>query len=153
MTEISDRIVVSGQGVVLKSISGSITMTRTNATPAGDFSGNCLTGTMSSLTNPGNAYVLNKGTNGVGFYRLAPSGTIGANKAYLTYSGSLVREFFLFEDDATGIESIQNSSQSSGAGGTKFIILNEDAIYNLAGQRIQKMQKGINIVNGKKVLK
>ncbi len=144
MTEISDRIVVSGQGVVLKSTSANITMTRTNAAPAGDFSGNSLTGTMSRLTNPGNAYVLNKGTNGVGFYRLASSGTIGANKAYLTYSGSLVREFFLFEDDATGIESIQNS---------KFKIQNEDAIYNLAGQRIQKMQKGINIVNGKKVLK
>ena len=144
MTEISDRIVVSGQGVVLKSTSASITMTRTNAAPAGDFSGNSLTGTMSSLTNPGNAYVLNKGTNGVGFYRLASSGTIGANKAYLTYSGSLVREFFLFEDDVTGIELIQNS---------KFKIQNEDAIYNLAGQRVQKMQKGINIVNGKKVLK
>ncbi len=27
----------------------------------------------------------------------------------------------------------------------------EEAIYNLAGQRIQKMQKGINIVNGKKI--
>ena len=107
---------------------------------------------MSSLTNPGNAYVLNKGTNGVGFYRLAPSGTIGANKAYLTYSGSLVREFFLFEDDATGIESIQNSSQSSGVGGTKFIILNEDAIYNLSGQKVDASYKGIVIQNGKKRL-
>ena len=29
----------------------------------------------------------------------------------------------------------------------------ETAIYNLAGQRMQKMQKGINIVNGKKVLR
>ncbi len=141
MTEISDRIVVSGQGVVLKSTSGSITMTRTNATPAGDFSGNSLMGTMSSLANPGNAYVLNKGTNGVGFYRLASSGTIGANKAYLTYSGSLVREFFLFEDDATGInEELRVKNE-------------ESSIYNLAGQRIQKMQRGINIVNGKKVLK
>ena len=141
MTEISDRIVVSGQGVVLKSTSGSITMTRTNTAPAGDFSGNSLTGTMSSLTNPGNAYVLNKGTNGVGFYRLASSGTIGANKAYLTYSGSLVREFFLFEDDATGINE-------------ELRVRNEESsIYNLAGQRVQKMQRGINIVNGKKVLK
>ena len=141
MTEISDRIVVSGQGVVLKSTSASITMTRTNAAPAGDFSGNSLTGTMSRLTNPGNAYVLNKGTNGVGFYRLASSGTIGANKAYLTYSGSLVREFFLFEDDATGINE-------------ELRVRNEESsIYNLAGQRVQKMQKGINIVNGKKVLK
>lgn len=148
MTEISDRIVVSGQGVVLKSTSGSITMTRTNATPAGDFSGNSLTGTMSSLTNPGNAYVLNKGTNGVGFYRLASSGTIGANKAYLTYSGSLVREFFLFEDDATGINEELRSFSSM-----KSMKNEESSIYNLAGQRIQKMQKGINIVNGKKVLK
>ena len=148
MTEISDRIVESGQGVVLKSTSGSITMTRTNETPAGNFSGNSLTGTMSSLTNPGNAYVLNKGTNGVGFYRLAPSGTIGANKAYLTYSGSLVREFFLFEDDATGINEELRSFSSM-----KSMKKEESSIYNLAGQRIQKMQKGINIVNGKKVLK
>ncbi len=148
MTEISDRIVVSGQGVVLKSTSGSITMTRTNATPAGDFSGNSLTGTMSSLTNPGNAYVLNKGTNGVGFYRLASSGIIGANKAYLTYSGSFVREFFLFEDDATGINEELRSFSSM-----KSMKNEESSIYNLAGQRVQKMQRGINIVNGKKVLK
>ena len=29
----------------------------------------------------------------------------------------------------------------------------EDAIYNVAGQRISKLQKGINIINGKKVLR
>ena len=28
----------------------------------------------------------------------------------------------------------------------------DNVIYNLAGQRIQKMQKGINIINGKKVM-
>jgi hypothetical protein len=26
-------------------------------------------------------------------------------------------------------------------------------IYNLAGQRLNKVQKGINIINGKKILK
>jgi hypothetical protein len=30
--------------------------------------------------------------------------------------------------------------------------LKGENIFNLAGQRIQKMQKGINIVNGKKVV-
>lgn len=30
---------------------------------------------------------------------------------------------------------------------------NAEGIYNLAGQRLDKMQKGINIVNGKKILK
>lgn len=29
----------------------------------------------------------------------------------------------------------------------------DEAVYNLAGQRVQKMQKGINIINGKKILK
>ncbi len=29
---------------------------------------------------------------------------------------------------------------------------NEDAIYNLAGQRIGKAQRGVNIIGGKKVL-
>ena len=27
------------------------------------------------------------------------------------------------------------------------------AVYNLAGQRLSKMQKGINIINGKKILR
>ena len=31
--------------------------------------------------------------------------------------------------------------------------LKNSGIYNLAGQRLSKMQKGINIINGKKVLK
>lgn len=41
----------------------------------------------------------------------------------------------------TGIDNIEQSS------------LNEHSIYNVAGQRLSKMQKGINIVNGKKILK
>ena len=43
--------------------------------------------------------------------------------------------------DPTGIVSIQNSKSS---------IQNE--IYNLSGQRLQKMQRGINIVGGKKII-
>lgn len=35
---------------------------------------------------------------------------------------------------------------------SQFSVHNNDAIYNLAGQRLDKMQKGINIVNGKKIL-
>ena len=40
----------------------------------------------------------------------------------------------------TGIDNIEQSS------------LNEHSIYNVAGQHLSKMQKGINIVNGKKIL-
>ena len=44
-------------------------------------------------------------------------------------------------DDATGIKTLSDSP------------LKGEEIYNLAGQRLNKMQKGINIVGGKKVLK
>ena len=43
-------------------------------------------------------------------------------------------------DGPVGIDEIAESAENS-------------LIYNLAGQRLQKMQKGINIINGKKVLK
>ena len=99
-------IVKSGEGVVLKSNTGSITLTPTIATA--DYKGNSLVGTTASIENPGNAYVLNKGSQGVGFYKLADGKTIGANKAYLTYDGGKgVKQFFLF-DEATGIEAIDN---------------------------------------------
>ena len=69
------------QGVVLKkTASGSITMTPTSSNGSGNWTGNSLTGTMTSITNPGNAYVLNKGSQGVGFYKLSASGTIDANQ-------------------------------------------------------------------------
>lgn len=89
-------------------------------------------------------YILNNKGGVIGFYRAAGQ-IVGTNRAYIQIDESAaIKEFIAlpdFEDDAT---SIQNS---------KFEIQNEEApIYNLAGQRLSKMQKGINIVNGKKVL-
>jgi len=140
MTEITDGIVKSGQGVVLKNSSASITMTSTTSESSDDYSGNSLIGTMTSITNPGNAYVLNKGSQGVGFYKLSASGTIDANKAYLTYSAS-ARDFFGF-DETTGISEkvIVNSEKFDGEW------------YDLGGRRIAQPTKGIYIINGKKIV-
>ena len=140
MTEITDGIVNSGQGVVLKSTAASITMTPNASASAGDYSGNSLVGTMTSITNPGNAYVLNKDSQGVGFYKLSASGTIDANKAYLTYSAS-ARDFFGF-DETTGISEkvIVNSEKFDGEW------------YDLGGRRIAQPTKGIYIINGKKIV-
>ncbi|MCR5850152.1 MAG: chitobiase/beta-hexosaminidase C-terminal domain-containing protein [Bacteroidaceae bacterium] len=44
--------------------------------------------------------------------------------------------------DPTSIESL-----------TPALSIGEGAIYNVAGQRLSKMQKGVNIVNGKKIIK
>lgn len=72
----------------------------------------------------GNAYVLSKGAKGVGFYKLSSTGTIGANKAYLTYSGAGAREFFPIEGNVTGIEM------------PKAEMTNSDAeVYDLQGRQ------------------
>ena len=69
------------------------------------------------------------------------AGTIGKNRAYLpAKNGTAVKPLTIEFDDATGITRTR-------------IFTDEETIYNLAGQRLNKMQKGINIVNGKKILK
>jgi hypothetical protein len=141
MTEITDGIVNSGQGVVLKSTAASITMTPNASASAGDYSTNSLTGTMTSITNPGNAYVLNyKTATGAGFYKLSSGGTIGANKAYLTYSSG-APEFFSFSGETTGIDATLVNSEKVNS-----------VVYDLQGRRVSQPTKGLYIVNGKKVV-
>ena len=142
MTPIADGIVKSGQGVVLKNTSADITMTETTSPSTGDYSGNSLMGTMSNITNPGNAYVLNKKNDVIGFYKLSDTGTIGANRAYLTYSGSSAHEFFGFDEgETTSIEAIDNGQSTS-----------DNVVYDLQGRRVSQPTTGLYIVNGKKVV-
>lgn len=146
MHEVSDRIAKSGQGVVLKkTTTGNFTMTLTETAPAGDFSGNSLTGTMTVINTTGaNDYYVLGGKSGAGFYKLSnTSGTIGANKAYLTYSGggaAAARGFFLF-DETTGIE-MPTAEDNDNA---------DAVVFDLQGRRVLNPTKGLYIVNGKKV--
>ena len=150
MTEIGDRIVNSGEGVVLKKTGSgdattTIEMTLTEDASTVDFSANSLQGTATSITNPGNAYVLNyKAETGVGFYKLISGANIGANKAYLTYDGVIggAREFFLFSD-ALGIGATLNDN----------VEMINDNVYDLQGRRVSQPAKGLYIVNGKKYIK
>ena len=101
---------------------------------------NELKGTAAATEADGTMYILAKPEGeAVGFYKA--TGTIPAGKAYYT-SASGVKAFYFAGEDATGIEMVNGQSSMANA-----------PIYNLAGQRINKMQKGINIVNGKKVLR
>ena len=72
-----------------------------------------------------------------------------ANHAYLpllteAISGSNAKEIMLYWDDeeATGIESLTPGQSPMGEG----------SIYNLNGQKLSAPQKGINIINGRKVI-
>ena len=140
MTEVANREIPAGKAVILKSSSSSITLTA--ATTTATLEGNQLVGTATAITNPGNAYVLNyKAATGAGFYKLSASGTIGANKAYLTYSGSLAPEFFGFDGNTTSINEVRGKMEDVSG-----------EYYDLQGRRVSQPTKGLYIVNGKKVV-
>lgn len=81
---VEDRIINKGQGVVLKSSTGSVTLTKIYSKSSDDYSDNSLLGTDYQISNPGNAYGLSyKQSTGIGFYHLSDTGKIKANKAYL----------------------------------------------------------------------
>ncbi len=116
-----------------------------NGIGADDKTGNVLKASDGSVTGDEETiFALGKKNGTIGFYLVGDGVTVPAGKAYIEATGgSLVKVFtFDFEDDADGINSL-----------TPALSEGEGAIYNLAGQRISKMQKGINIVNGKKVLR
>ena len=138
-----DGTVAAGTPVLLKGTSSTATLTIGTDWAATPVGGTALTGTYLAKTIDGATdYVLGIGDSGVvGFYHWN-SNNLGANRAYYDTPSAVKGFVIMFDDDATGINSIENG---------QLTIDNE--IYNLAGQRISKMQKGINIVNGKKILK
>ena len=105
-----------------------------------------LTGSLKAAgtTVPGGSYVLaaNKTTGNQAFY--LTNGTVNCPqfKCYLTVpNGSPTKAFYLEESgETTGIESIFGGSNG------------ETTIFDLSGRRLNKLQKGVNIVNGHKVL-
>ena len=116
---------------------------KTFGTPASSVSDNGVNmiGNIGQTTIPeGSFYISNEGS----LKKLtAASATLKGFRAYFTVNdGSSVKALsFDFDDDATGLKDLNDFKDSN------------DLIYNLAGQRMSKMQKGINIINGKKILK
>lgn len=109
----------------------------TSGTATSDY----LTGVYTDTTAPVGSYVLQNQSGRVGFYQVQ-AGTqpwVRANRAYLTVPASAnVKAFYM--DDATAIQTVEE------------LLSGKAEIYDLAGRRQQKLQKGINIVGGKKVL-
>ena len=87
------------------------------------------------------SYVLQNIDSRVGFYQVAAGQQpiVKANRCYLT-SASNVKAYYFEEEDATGVVS-------------PLVEKEVGTIYNLLGQRVNRSQKGINIINGKKILK
>lgn len=91
-------------------------------------------------------YVLNNGSNGVGFYKANPEandgkGTkIAAHRAYLPATSG-AKDFIGidFESVATAISAIETETETNN-------------VYDLQGRKVMNPAKGLYIVNGKKVV-
>ena len=140
----TDKIVNADNAVILKSTAGTITMTLTSIASDNDFTSNSLEGVWDAAgltaANPSTTFVLNNGTQGVGFYKLKSGKTLGVGKAYLTYSGSGAPSFLGF-DETTGMNNVRCKTEDV-----------RGEYYNLNGQRVAQPTKGLYIVNGKKVV-
>jgi hypothetical protein len=142
----------AGQGAILKGAVGTYTLTSGEATS--DWSANMLRGTATNTYIEGSAYVLSMQDGVVGFYKAMlnkdANGNAGnthflnnAGKAYLPMDGHNVRCLVFDFGTETGIIETENGNVKT----------ENSAVYDLAGRRVQNAQKGIFIVNGKKVVR
>lgn len=148
----TEGFVPAGTGVVLNGEQGEYTFLVVPESTADPIEGNMLSGSDEAATTTGGGkyYMMSLDKNGenVGFYYGAAKGgafTNGAHKAYLVVPDATAgaKSFYLFsEAETTGIGSVQSTMFNDG----------RMEIFNLNGQRVSTPQRGIYIVNGKKVL-
>ena len=132
--------VVPAGGAVLVKGDASKAYTLTPATTEGDatFATALLTG---ATTANGTQYGFTTKFGTPAFAQVQPNQNIPAKKGYIVLNGASAAKYSIcFDDEATGIHTIEAASAANGA------------MYNLAGQRVDKAYKGIVIVNGKKYL-
>ena len=150
MTEIMDGIIPAKTGAVLRGEQATYTFEPATEAGGTEVTGNLLHGyagiaeyeTVELPTDGSVNYVLTVMEGKAGFYRKNASFKVYNNKAYLNVPSAAGARalYFEFDNGATGIVETENESEKA-------------EIYDLAGRRVQKVQKGLYIVNGKKVLK
>ena len=130
--------VPANTGVLLMGAAGEYNIPTTTTADATITS--ALVGVLKDTKVAGGIFVLMNGAQGVGFYKTTNAFTVGANTAYLPAQVASAREFIGFGDDTTtSINAISNEKMNG-------------EVYNLNGQRVVAPQKGLYIVNGKKVV-
>ena len=149
---ISKAGIKANQGALLKGDAGTYTLSIEETSSnwdANKLSGTTVAKDMSAVE--GDVYLLT--SDGAGSAQLSKLAlaeeatdaqkTLPANKAYLNIAPSATR-FLVFnfgDDNVTAIEGIEAENTA------------DAVVYDLAGRRVQKAQKGLYIVNGKKVIK
>lgn len=132
--------VVPAGGAVLVKGDASKAYTLTPATTEGDatFATALKTG---AIKADGTQYGFTSKSGTPAFAQVVSGQDIPAKKGYIVLKGASAAKYSIcFDDEATGIQTIEAASAANAA------------MYNLAGQRVDKAYKGIVIVNGKKYL-
>ncbi len=133
-------VLLNGSGE--KTFTGSGAVVAEAANTAGD-----MTGVFAAGAVPTGSYVLQNVESAIGFYKVEDSDPITINpfRAYLTASGAPVHNLTVDyqNGEETGIEEMRNGENEK----------MRSEIFDLSGRRVVKAQKGIYIVNGKKIVK
>lgn len=139
--------VPANQGVLLVGAVGKITMAPATAEARAEVTENMLShsaGADKFIAADVNAYILGRGSKGVGFYKLSSNTekrTLGMNKSYLELPSGASFVKIRFNGAATSIDTVEADANAAGA------------VYDLCGRRITTPVKGgLYIKNGKKFL-
>lgn len=135
-------------GVILSSENAAenyIPTARTTETEATEIADNKLVATTgSAVADDVNAYILSKNDTKAVFKKLsATNRTIAQYKAYLKLDAGTQPANLSLAFAGSNLTGIQNVTETSAKSKTA---------YDLAGRKVGKLQKGIYIVNGKKVI-
>ena len=139
-----EGIVPANTAVLLKGDAKDYTLTAAEGEPATvDTDLKVADGTK---TGANNIYCLANKNNGVGFYQVANTVTIPANKAYLEIGTPVTTPAKYYSigigGNTTGIQAIQQNGVKA-----------DGIMYSLSGQKVGANYKGIVICNGKKMIK
>ena len=144
-------VLKAGTPVILKAYPGDydLGIIMSNEDAVSSLANSLLKGNFVSQTLTQGAdvkkFIFANGTQGVGFYIMDAEGTIGANKCWMEWAmpaDANVRSLVIRFADTTDIENVEVAPERPA----------QQGIYNLAGQRLEAPQKGINIINGRKVI-
>lgn len=146
LNEVTSKQVPKGTGVLLKSEKETAPYFYINEAATIDNNLNLLKPASEEMTGTYTFYKLAyddyDAKTGLGFYWGAENGgvfTVKAGTAYLAVPNAVSVKGFLLDGTPTAIEGVEAEN-------------NTDVIYNLSGQRVQKAQRGLYIVNGKKFM-
>ncbi len=133
---------------IMSGTQGKYTFTGATVNTTDDLTDGYLVGTFKSISAPEGSYVLQNRTGSPAFYEVdsGSSVTVAPYHCYLTLTEDEAKAVVYFpgsvpSDKTTGIETVSEAT-ANGNG----------AIYDMSGRRVQKAQKGVYIVDGKKVV-